>query len=174
MTEGYPEGWDLVFWTVEATNAAADRLTGTSWHDPHRAFAATCEVLWWIYNLDELLARTLGDSYAVERALHHIGDQLDGLLYARNRLTHKLDVLEPVEPGGNASDAGYNTPGYWVWRHLPRERRRGVNPGEREYERFIAGHRVQSILTMVLTFLRSQAQVSLPASRQTQRSPGLA
>lgn len=160
----------MVFWTMEATNAAADRLTGTSWHDPHRAFAGTCEVLWWISNLDELLARTLGDSYTAERAQRHVGDQLDGLLYARNRLTHKLDVLEPVEPGGSAEQTAYGTPGYWVWRPLPRERRRGGYKGEREYETYIAGHRVQSILTTVLTFLRSQAYVTLPASRAAPHS----
>ncbi len=158
MTEEYPGGWDLVSWTIIATNAAADRLLAVSWHDPHRAFAATCEVLWWISNTDELLERKLGDAYAEARKLQHVGDQLAGLRYARNRLTHKLDILEPVEPGGNARDAGYGTPGYWKWRYLPAEGRSG-NPGELEYRTYVAGHRVQSILTMVLTFLRTQAWV---------------
>ena len=54
MSEEYPGGWDLVSWTVMATNEAADRLIAARWHDPHKAFAATCEVLWWIHNLDEL------------------------------------------------------------------------------------------------------------------------
>jgi hypothetical protein len=74
------------------------------------------------------------------------------------RETDTLDILEPVEPGGNATDAGYGTPGYWKWRELPPEARSG-NRGELEYRRNIAGHMVQSILTMVLTFLRTQAWV---------------
>jgi hypothetical protein len=158
MTD-YPGGWDLVDWTVMATNAAADRLIAISWHDPHLAFAATCEVLWWISILDELLERRLGSPYIEERKEHHIGDQLAGLRYARNRLTHKLDILEPVEPGGNLKDAAFGTPGYWKWCPLPAEGRTG-NPGESEYGRLIAGHTIQSILTMVLTFLRSQAWIT--------------
>ena len=142
-------------------------MTGRSWqktppwtdsiavslHHPHLAFASTCEVLWWISNLDELLERRLGSRYIEERKEHHIGDQLMGLRYARNRLTHKLDILELVEPGGNLKDAAFGTPGYWKWCSLPAEGRTG-NPGESEYGRFIAEHKVQSILTMVLTFLR--------------------
>ncbi len=158
MSEEYPGGWDLVSWTVMATNEAADRLIAARWHDPHKAFAATCEVLWWIHNLDELLTRRLGENYIEARRLNHIGDQLGGLRYARNRLTHTLDILEPVEPGGNARDAGYGTPGYWKWRDLPPEARSG-NRVELEYRRYIAGHMVQSILTKVLTFLRTQARV---------------
>jgi hypothetical protein len=107
-----------------------------------------------------LLERRLGSTYTEARKSHHISDQSAGLRYARNRLTHKLDILEPVEPGGNTMNADYGTPGYWRWRwsDLPPEGRTG-NPGEPEYRRYIAGHLVQSILTMVLTFLRTQAWV---------------
>ena len=155
MAEKLGDGWDIVSWTVLATAAAAKRLDETSWHDPHLAYAATSELLWWIAVLDDCLSRNLGDEYDAKRQLQHIGDQIDGLIYARGRLTHALDVLEPVEPGGSSSEASYGTPGYWKWSHLPPQKR--YNRGESEYQKFIAGHRVQSTLILVLDFLRSQA-----------------
>jgi hypothetical protein len=166
-------GWDVVSWTVVAANEAADRLLALSWTEPRRAFAAVGETLWWVTTLDDTLDHRLGAGYREARQRERMVRQLQGMRHARNRIAHAFDVLEPVEPGGNPAGREYGSPGYWRWRHLPpdsREAPKGL--AERRaaehaaYEAVLADHLVQSTLTQVLTFLRSQAwiQESGPAS----------
>jgi hypothetical protein len=152
-------GWAVVSWTVVATNEAADRLLAVSWHDPHTAYAASGETLWWITVLDDCLERKLGDPYRHARRTDRVDRQLLAMRHARNRIAHAFDVLEWVEPGGNPEGRAYGTPGYWKWRSLPPERRSGADEADeyQAYQRVLAGHLVQSTLTQVLRFLRAQA-----------------
>jgi len=88
-----------------------------------------------------------------------VARQLLGLKHARDRYAHAFDLLEAVEPGGNPADRDFDTPAYWKWRELPPSRRQGNDLGEQEYRTLLAGRLVQSTLTQVLTFLRSQAWI---------------
>ncbi|MGH9087635.1 MAG: hypothetical protein ACRDYZ_05910 [Acidimicrobiales bacterium] len=154
----FSTGWDVVTFTMMGTHAAADRLSAVSWHDPHLAYAAAGETLWWMTTLDTMLKRFLGASYTASRRAENVIDgQLSGIRYARGRFTHAFDILEVVEPGYSDEQQSFNTPGYWKWSPLSASRRSGVEPGEKEYRGLLAGTYVNSTLTNVLTFLRAQA-----------------
>jgi hypothetical protein len=113
VVEKLGPGWDIVTWTVMATNAAADRLGAVSLHDPHLAYAAAGETLFWIRGLDQQLERYLGTPYISSKERDPvIKRQLLGLKHARDRITHAFDVLETVEFGGNRQDQGYGSPGF--------------------------------------------------------------
>lgn len=166
-------GWDVVSFTVMGTNAAADRLAAVNWHDPHLAYAAVGETLWWITTLDTMLKRFLGETYIENRRAENVvSRQLSALRHARHRFTHAFDLLEVVEPGGDPQQQDYGTPGYWRWRPLPPSKRSGGETGEREYQTFLAGKLVSSTLVNALTFLRNQAwyvEPSLGSSSPTAR-----
>jgi hypothetical protein len=147
-----------VSWTMTAATAAADRLIAVSWNDPQLAFAAAGETLWWIRTLDQCLERKMGMQYVATRSSENVvAAQLLGLKFARDRITHAFDVLEPVEPGGQLAAQDYGTPGYWKWRDIGLSKRSGNQRGEPEYRKYLMGRYVQSTLTHVLTFLRAQA-----------------
>jgi hypothetical protein len=164
MAKPVPEA-DPLEWAVKAMCEAADRVPRVSDADPSAVFAAVGETLWWIGVTDESLrSRDKASHEGVVRQA--LGDRplLLGLRYARNRFTHRVDVLLYVEAAGALLDdpRGYVTA--WRWRSLEPERwaelgKRGRS-AEKEYDAYqetLAGVDVHRSLVDALTPLRASA-----------------
>ena len=79
---------------------------------------------------------------------------LNGLRYARNRVTHAVDEARYLE-GRVLGPDGFGAA--WFWQSVP-PRVDGRQPDEHDdYEKIVAGKLVQSTLVRALTFLRTAA-----------------
>jgi hypothetical protein len=143
-------------WSVDAMNAAADRAAKVGWNEPVMAFAATAETLWWIGVVHEQVRDNYPDVYeqVVSEESPSILTLLNGLRYARNRVTHAVDEVRYLEGRALGPD-GFGAA--WFWQSVP-PRVDGRQPDEHDdYEKIVAGKLVQSTLVRALRFLRTAA-----------------
>ncbi|WKZ83194.1 MAG: hypothetical protein QY307_02805 [Acidimicrobiia bacterium] len=137
---------------------ALDRALERAARHNERAFAALAEALWWVCVLnDSFWKGPSGDDYVARREGDERGPTLVGLRYARNRLTHDLDLTGMHGLIGGV-DLPANFPlnfGGWVWRRVddvaPTDRE-DAN-GEGAYRRCLEGHKVEATLRTARDFL---------------------
>ncbi len=139
-------------WCVDAMYRAFERVREAGWNDPICAFASVAETLFWIDVVDEQLKCKYRSHYEATLAeqAEDVARMLNGLLFARNRITHEVDqvgylLATAKRPDGFAAN--------WTWQSLP------PRPGDRQADRHrdcetvIAGRDVAAPLSTVTMFL---------------------
>lgn len=144
---------------IRAMQEALGRASGTrTAHGDDGTFAALAEALWWVCVLNESFWRQrVENGYEERRASDERGVVLEGLLYARNRMTHDIDIT-----GMHGLIQGAKWPlrwpvswGGWVWRgvnDLP-EAPEGGRKFEDVYRRSLEGQKVEPTLRSAAAFL---------------------
>jgi hypothetical protein len=157
-----PTGWHPITWTEWAMNEAAGRLGDAYWHDPHVAYAAAGETLFWVCALDDVLKKRMDQSwYLRARRENFVDDAIKGMRHARNRFAHDLQVLEYVEVAEVGGDGGYEQLTLWRWRQLPPADTEWARRGEVEYRYSLEGKEVNSTVQMVCNFLRGISRLAV-------------
>jgi hypothetical protein len=139
-------------WCVNAMNRAFERAREIGWNDPIGAYASVAETLFWIDVVDEQLRCKYQSHYdaTLDKQTEDVAGMLNGLLFARNRITHEVDQVGYIL----ATAMGlHGFAANWTWQSLP------PRPGDRQahryrdYEAVIAGHDVIATLLATTVFL---------------------
>jgi hypothetical protein len=139
-------------WCVDAMYRAFERVREAKSNDPIGAYAAVAETLFWIYVVREQLERKYRSHYEATLAeqTEDVARLLNGLMFARNRITHEVDQVGYILATAKGPD-GFAA--NWTWQSLPP--RPGDNQGDRhrDYEAVIAGRDVVATLLTTTVFL---------------------
>lgn len=158
-------------WSVDAMNAAADRLNKVRAEDPVAAFAAIGETVWWVTLVNDTLKNRYTDAYryAGDHVTPPVEDLIDGLRSVRHRLGHEVDLVEIVEPIASRPDLGDGRITAWTWKHLPPPSRTRARDreGYEAYERAVAGHNIVYSFTSALCFLRMAYETARQSGQQS-------
>jgi hypothetical protein len=139
--------------------------------DTEGLFAPLAEALWWIIVLNESYWESEQHRYRKYREGHQSGSLIEGLIYARNRLTHDIDITgmhglitTPFELPTNFP-VNFGPTHRWVWRRVddlpPPERRN--DDGQGAYREFLEGREVEGTLRAAAGLLNEYQ--SAPAHR---------
>lgn len=144
------------------------------WHEPHRAYAAIGETVWWLCILDDLLHKAAGRLYKKALADQEHADQLmRAFRHARNRFAHSVNILEYVQPTaltGSNWVGGHQVA--WKWQRLPPQPSGRRGRGAAEYDEVLANQDVKQSLVRGLSFLRAIVQkIARPTSNCVPRAP---
>ena len=139
-------------WSVTAMNDATDRINKIPATDLPRAFAAIGEAVWWITIVNDTLRhnhRGAHDQAAVLTAPDPT-DTINGLRSVRNRVGHKVDLVDFLEPLASRAWSADGRITAWAWKAvMPPERGdRGTRDHRRDlelhqaYERTLVGQNI--------------------------------
>jgi len=108
-------------WSVKAMNEAADRINKVAASDLPRAFAAIGEAVWWITIVNDTLRHTHRAAYEQAAVLTSPGpaDTLNGLRSVRNRIGHKVDLVDFLQPVASRQWSADDRITAWAWRTVP-------------------------------------------------------
>ena len=146
-------------WSVEAMNAAADRVNKIPATDTDLAFAAFGEAVWWITVVNDALAKRYPEAYAAALKFQtpRVEETIAGLRSVRHRIAHEVDLFDFITPVGSRPDYyGDGRITAWCWKSVgppTRSDSRDVE-GHKAYETAVAGQNVVHIFTFALSFLR--------------------
>jgi hypothetical protein len=158
-------------WSITALSDSTDLLAVVRGWDRPRAFAAISEAVWSVTIVDATLVRHHPGSYDAvlagrspeERRL--IEGTLAGLRFARNRISHDVDLGEFVEPGAPGPGAGKAGVTGWTWRpvpapaltSLPSRAQAWEMTRYRAYQAQLADHAIGEIFDRAVAFLKPAA-----------------
>ena len=147
---------------LQGMQAALDRALDARKSDKiEEMFAPLAEALWWIVVLNDSYWQSDGEEYRKSRDSDEQGRILEGLRYARNRLTHDIDITGMHGLIESGLTLPFNLPAnlgripMWMWRSvdkLPRASRRD-RESEARYRESLEGKEVEATLQLAATFL---------------------
>ena len=155
-------------------------LQADGWDRPH-ALAAITEAVWWVTMVDATLVRYHPDSYGrlladedpAQRKI--IEDTFAGLRFVRNRMGHKAEIgdfIQPhPQPGGPAASAGKIAE--WTWRPVRKPALAALPPSGQEWEltRYLAYRAQLAGQSMGATFSRTVTFLLLARHASARRAP---
>jgi hypothetical protein len=145
-------------WSVEAMNAAADRVNRIPSVDAVGAFAAIGEALWWVTVVNDTLRSRHRVAYgtALNSQTPPVDDVIDGLRSIRHRIGHEVDLVEIVEPVAQRADPGDGRITAWRWREVPPPTRNDARDlkGYAAYQRAVAGVNIVQTFMQAIGFLK--------------------
>jgi hypothetical protein len=172
--EGYGS-WIALGWSVGAMQDAVERVNTVSSSEPHRAFAAIGEAVWWITIVDSTLRsrhRPAYDLAMFPSSFPPIAETIAGLRSVRNRIGHEVDLVDFIEPVASRPDLGDGRITAWRWKATRQPTRRDARDlkGHRSYEDALAGRNIIDGLhgaAFVLSAAHANAQNGNPARGHT-------
>jgi hypothetical protein len=177
----YATAADALDWSITAMQETTDRLLqADGWDRPH-ALAAITEAVWWVTMVDATLVRYHPDSYGrlladedpAQRKI--IEDTFAGLRFVRNRMGHKAEIgdfIQPhPQPGGPAASAGKIAE--WTWRPVRKPALAALPPSGQEWEltRYLAYRAQLAGQSMGATFSRTVTFLLLARHASASRAP---
>ncbi len=97
---------------------AFERVRATGWNDVVGQYAAVSETLFWIDIVEAQLREKYSRYYeaALDDQPSDIRPVLNGLLWARNRITHEVDEIRYLMATATSADS---FAAEWTWQSLP-------------------------------------------------------
>jgi hypothetical protein len=139
-------------WSVMAMNDATDRVNKIAASDLPRAFAVIGEAVWWITIVNDTLRHSHRTAYDQASALTSPdpADTTNGLRSVRNRIGHKVDLVDFIHPVAAREWSADGRITAWAWKPVPppeqgdrtdRQHRRDLEL-HRAYESALAGQNI--------------------------------
>jgi hypothetical protein len=177
----YATAADALDWSITAMRETTDRLLqADGWDRPH-ALAAITEAVWWVTMVDATLVRYHPDSYGrlladkdpEQRKI--IEDTFAGLRFVRNRMGHKAEIGDFIQPhplpGSPRAAAGKIAE--WAWRPVRKPALAALPPSGQEWEltRYLAYRAQLADQTIGATFSRTVTFLLLARDASASRAP---
>jgi hypothetical protein len=107
-------------WSVRAMNDATDRINKIAASDLPGAFAAIGEAVWWITIVNDTLRHHLRAAYdqAVVLTFPDPVDTINGLRSVRNRIGHKVDLVDFILPIASREWSADGRVTAWAWKSV--------------------------------------------------------
>jgi hypothetical protein len=163
---------DALVWSLEAMDAAMNRVNSVPASDLAAGFAAMGESLWWITVIADALHRDFPAEYdqALGLMSPNPADTLDGLRSVRNRVAHDVDLASFLVPVASRPDPGNGRITAWAWQAVAspevggggRANARQQGRADRlheAYERVLVGQNVWQSYTVAQGFFGQIARV---------------
>jgi hypothetical protein len=108
-------------WSLMAMNDATDRVNKVAASDLPRAFAAIGEAVWWITIVNDTLRHNHRAAYqqAVGLTSPDSADTINGLRSVRNRIGHKVDLVDFICPVAAREWSADGRITAWAWKPVP-------------------------------------------------------
>jgi hypothetical protein len=105
---------------MKALNDAADRVSKIAASDLPRAFAAIAEAVWWVTIVNDSLRHNHRAAYERAAALTSPDPTgaLNGLRSVRNRIGHKVDLVDYIQPVASREWSADGRVTAWAWKHV--------------------------------------------------------
>jgi hypothetical protein len=155
-------------------NALEDALKRIGLYEPDNRFAPLAETLLWIDLLNTAFYLDDGAVYVEKRQDDAAGVTIEGLRYARHRLTHDVMVygMHEMQYEGGAFTPGFSN-GFdigsptWRWRYVKKlptyDRDKQI---EKVYKKHLQGKEVEPTLNDTADFLRRYRTIWTPTPDQ--------
>lgn len=169
MTGGPPPAQEVEY-ALGALRDAYDRLKlARSTADLGKAYAAAGEAIWWVCAVDEHFSEWAGAAYEALRDHDNEGQEVLGVIFARNQVSHQLALLIDVDTVYNVANPAITEEAFvdehgWgrtevIWRYwadVPEPQRR--NPrGAEVYRRHLQGQYVVNTIGRVGMYFEKRA-----------------
>ncbi len=149
-------------WSVKALNDATDRVSKIASADLPRAFAAIGEAVWWVTIVNDTLRHNHRAACAQAATLTSPDPTgtLNGLRSVRNRIGHKVDLVDYIQPVASREWSADGRVTAWAWKPVaPPERgdrtdaqhRRDIEL-HRAYESELAGQNIWQAFMLATGF----------------------
>lgn len=160
---------------MNAMNETTAVLSRVPRGDRRRGLTAIGEAVWSVTIVDATLMRHYPAAYdaaaaALTKSQRRVTEEtLAGLRFVRNRIGHKVDLAELVDPSGPDGDATDPPVTDWVWKSAPGfDRASGSSRAQawetaryRAYQARLAGHPVAEGVDRAVAFLHRIAEDTL-------------
>jgi hypothetical protein len=104
-------------WSMKALNDATDRVNKIAASDLPRAFAAIGEAVWWVTIVNDGLRHNYRAAYEQAATLTSPdpAGTLNGLRSVRNRIGHKVDLVDYIQPVASREWSADGRVTAWAW-----------------------------------------------------------
>jgi hypothetical protein len=154
---------------MKALNDATDRVNKIAASDLPRAFAAIGEAVWWVTIVNGSLRRNHRAAYGQAATLTSPdpADTLNGLRSVRNRIGHKVDLVDYIQPVASREWSADGRITAWAWKPVapPEQGDRAGAQHRRDvelhqaYERALAGQNIWQPLMLATGFFSQVLRV---------------
>jgi hypothetical protein len=151
-------------WSIKALNDATERVNRIAASDLPRAFAAIGEVVWWVTIVSDTLRHDHRAAFEQAATLTFPDPRgtLSGLRSVRNRIGHKVDLVDYIQPVASREWSADGRITAWAWNSVAppeqgdrsdRQHQRDVEL-HRAYESELAGQNIWQPFILATGFLR--------------------